>query len=117
MKEIFIFGSNLLGIHGKGAALYARQYCGAIYGQGNGRQGNSYAIPTKDGRLNPLPLSGIQSYVDEFLIFSETHPELTFRLTPIGTGLAGYKHSQIAPMFTGVSKNVIIPEEWKIYLC
>lgn len=56
MIEIFVFGSNLAGRHGKGAALYARQHYGAIYGQGVGRQGNSYAIPTKDGKLNPLPL-------------------------------------------------------------
>lgn len=89
-NQIFVFGSNLAGRHGKGAALYARQHFGAIYGQGVGRQGQCYAIPTKDSRIKTLPLTVIKVYVDEFLDYAEQHKDLEFLLTPIGTGLAGY---------------------------
>lgn len=88
--KIFVFGSNLAGRHGKGAALYARQHYGAIYGQGVGLQGQSYAIPTKDKHLRTLPLHVIQDYLFEFILFTIEHPEHTYELTPIGTGLAGY---------------------------
>ena len=64
--KIFVFGSNLAGRHGKGAALFARQHRGAVYGQGQGLQGCSYAIPTKDARLNTLPLHEIEGYVHHF---------------------------------------------------
>lgn len=92
---IFVFGSNLSGRHGKGAALYARQYCGAIYGQAVGRQGESYAIPTKDTSFNPLPLNTIEGYVRDFFDYANDHSEEEFELTPIGTGLAGYNKDQI----------------------
>lgn len=114
MKEIFVFGSNLAGRHGKGAALYAKQYHGAIYGQGIGLQGNSYAIPTKDARIKTLPLNTIKEYVDDFINFAYKHKELKFIVTPIGCGLAGYKYEQIAPMFfecKGLS-NVVLPKEF-----
>ena len=116
MSEIFVFGSNLAGRHGKGAALYARQHHGAIYGQSVGLQGNSYAIPTKDAQLRTLTLDHISAYVCEFIVFVKTHPELTFRLTPIGCGLAGYKPEQIAPLFNFPPKNLIIPDEFKPFL-
>ena len=109
---IFVFGSNSVGRHGKGAALFARQHHGAIYGKGEGMQGNSYAIPTKDGNLQALPLATIQSHVLTFRAFASAHPELTFQLTPIGCGLAGYKHTQIAPMFFDAPSNVILPAEF-----
>lgn len=113
MTEIFVFGSNLAGRHGKGAALYARQYHGAIYGRGEGWQGNSYAIPTKDERIRTLPLWAIDQYVQTFVSFARANRDMTFRLTPIGCGLAGYTPEQIAPMFKGAPSNVIIPDEFK----
>lgn len=113
MTQIFVFGSNLAGRHGKGAALWAKQHRGAIYGQGEGLQGNSYAIPTKGYSLRTLDLIGIGLYVDTFIEFAQEHPELTFQLTPIGCGLAGYKPEQIAPLFRGAPPNVSIPDEFK----
>lgn len=114
--EIFVFGSNLAGRHGRGAAKDAYTYFGAIYGQGVGRQGNSHAIPTKDKALRVLTTSTIQSYVNLFLYYARQHPELTFKVTAIGTGLTGYEHSQIAPMFKDAPANCQLPEEWAIYV-
>src|SRR5258708_22823849 len=82
-KPIFVFGSNLAGRHGKGAALDARKRHGAIYGQGVGLQGDSYALPTKDENLRTLLLDRINAYVDDFLKFAIEHPELTFQVTAI----------------------------------
>lgn len=113
MSTIFVFGSNLAGRHGKGAALCAVINHGAIYGQGVGRQGDSYAIPTKDWDLNSLPLHHIGAYVEEFIIHARRYPEDTFCVTRVGCGLAGYKDSDIAPMFSGAPDNCILPEEWK----
>lgn len=110
MKEIFVFGSNLAGRHGKGAALHARQKWGAIYGQGEGLQGNSYAIPTKDKWLGALPLPVIEEHVKKFIDFAHTNPTLKFKLTAVGCGLAGYAAKQIAPMFNGAPANVIKPD-------
>ena len=112
-ERIFVFDSNESGRHGKGAALHARRHYGAIYGKGFGRQGNSYAIPTKDWALAVLPLDAIKVHVDEFLIYARDHPELSFYVTAIGTGLAGYKHEQIAPMFRGAPSNCELPDEWR----
>ena len=111
-NNIFVFGSNLAGRHGKGAALYARQHKGAIYGQGIGFRGQSYAIPTKDMYLRTLPLNVIGDYVDQFITFAYLHPELTFQVTRIGCGLAGYSDSQIAPLFRNAPNNCILPEGW-----
>lgn len=110
---IFVFGSNLAGRHGAGAALHARIEHGAIYGQGDGLQGNSYAIPTKDGNIETLPLSEIKQYVEEFKTFATNHPELSFFVTRIGCGLAGYTDEQIAPMFKGSPSNCQLPEGWE----
>lgn len=107
--SVFVFGSNTAGRHGKGAALHARQHCGARYGQGEGLQGQSYAIPTKDDDLRTLPLSRIRAGVDRFLDFARDNPLLTFEVTPIGCGLAGYEPEQIAPMFRDVPINVVLP--------
>ena len=112
MKPIFVFGSNLAGWHGKGAALCALKEHGAIYGRGKGLQGNSYAIPTKDANLNSLPLITIKRYVEEFLLFADCHPEFMFNVTRIGCGLAGYKDEDIAPMFEDAPYNCILPEGW-----
>jgi hypothetical protein len=112
-REIFVFGSNLAGRHGAGAALHARRVHGAIYGQGVGLQGNSWAIPTKDHRLRPLPLSEVAGYVAAFLAQAEVlYPELTFRVTPIGCGLAGFSPDDIAPLFRDAPSNVILPVEF-----
>jgi hypothetical protein len=113
---IFVFGSNLAGRHGRGAAKFALLNHGAIYGQGWGLQGNSFAIPTKDTNIKTLPLFYINIYVDEFKIFAEENPDLQFQLTPIGCGLAGYKYSDIGPMFKNSSPNVVIPDEFREYI-
>lgn len=114
MSEIFVFGSNLAGRHGKGAALFARQHHGAIYGVGKGRQGNSYAIPTKDKCLQTLPLIAINLYVSEFIVFAARNPDLVFNVTPIGCGLAGYLPKDIAPLFhlAQFSSNINLPQEF-----
>lgn len=112
LKEIFVFGSNLAGRHGKGAALYARNNHGAIYGNGVGLQGNSWAIPTKDEDLKVLPLTEIEKYVKSFLKFAKRNKDYIFTVTAIGTGLAGYKPEQIAPFFKNCSDNVNLPKEF-----
>lgn len=117
MSEIFVFGSNLAGRHGKGAALYARQHHGAIYGQGDGLQGSSYAIPTKDANLKSRTLNDIAASVAIFLEFATAHPEMQFRVTPIGCGLAGYRPCQIAWMFDlPLPGNIHLPEEFAAVL-
>lgn len=112
-EPCFVFGSNRAGRHGKGAALWARRNRGAIYGVGEGHQGNSYAIPTKDEKLNTLTLEDISKHVEHFIEFAKTHPHLTFQLTPIGCGLAGYDPKDIAPMFRDAPMNVSKPEVFK----
>ena len=115
MATVFVFGSNQQGRHGKGAALTARQKYGAEYGVGKGRTGNAYAIPTKikpTYQKRQIPLEEIQGDVEEFLEYAQNHPEDIFLVTPIGTGLAGYLHTEIAPMFDGAPKNVKLPTEW-----
>lgn len=119
MTEIFVFGSNLAGRHGKGAAEFALKHHGAIYGQGHGRQGNSYAIPTKGFGVGPkrtmptLPLPMIKYFVLVFLDHARQCPLDTFRVTPIGCGLAGYKPPQIAPFFDYAPANVLLPYEFQ----
>lgn len=108
--KVFVFGSNLAGRHGAGAALAARHLHGATYGQGVGFQGASYAIPTKDAQLKALPLSKIFEYVAEFLRFAREHPDWEFEVTPIGCGLAGYSPAQIAPMFRQAPDNCHLPQ-------
>jgi hypothetical protein len=87
---IFVFGSNLAGRHGRGAALCAKNAHGAVYGVGVGRTGNAYAIPTKDERIRTLPLERIAPYVSAFLDYARANPDLEFEVTKIGCGLAGY---------------------------
>lgn len=113
MTEIFVFGSNLAGRHGKGAALFAKKNHGAIYGVGRGLQGNSYAIPTKDHNLKTLPLSEISFFVHTFLLFAKENSDMIFNVTPIGCGLAGYRYSDIAPMFKDCPINVRLPVEFQ----
>ena len=108
-NEIFVFGSNLAGAHGGGAAWLAYQRFGAVWGQGVGLQGLSYGIPTMHGGVE-----AIKPYVDEFIDFSRQHPELRFLVTRIGCGIAGFVPAEIAPLFADVIDldNVILPEDF-----
>lgn len=115
-EEIFVFGSNLQGRHGKGAALEALQKHGAWLGCGEGIQGSAYAIPTKATPYQSLSLPEIASAVERFLDFAARHPELTFRVTAIGCGLAGFSPEQIAPMFKGATANCILPDQFLPFL-
>ena len=105
-NEVFVFGSNLAGMHGGGAARVACERFGAVMGQGVGLQGQSYAIPTMQGGVET-----IQPYVDEFIDFAKAHPELKFLVTPIGCGIAGFTVAEIAPLFAAAIdvENVILP--------
>jgi hypothetical protein len=111
-NEVFVFGSNLLGIHGAGAAKFAADNCGAIRGLGEGLAGMSYALPTCIAPGKPATLERIKLSADEFIRFAQKHPEMTFFLTSVGTGIAGFTHEQIAPMFKNVPSNVRVPPEW-----
>ena len=108
-NEIFVFGSNLAGSHGGGAARLAYNRFGAIWGQGVGLQGQSYAIPTMQGGVET-----IKPYVDEFILFAKQHPELRFLITKIGCGIAGFTPDEIAPLFKDVidCENTILPKEF-----
>ena len=112
-NNIFVFGSNLAGRHGKGAALTAFRTHGAIYGQGYGMQGNSFAIPTKDENLNTLPINKIEKYVNNFIKYATLNPDLMFQVTRIGCGLAGYEDEDIAPLFASAPINCILPVGWR----
>lgn len=113
-NNILVFGSNLAGRHGKGAAKFAVEYCGAVRGQFFGLQGKSFAIPTKDESLRTLPLDAIESYVRQFLHFASQNRHLIFYVTAVGTGLAGYQHYHIAPMFKDATPNCILPTQWQV---
>lgn len=111
-NEVFVFGSNLQGSHGGGAAHVARKLFGAVMGQGVGLQGQSYAIPTMQGGVET-----IKPYVDEFTEFAKNHPELTFYVTRIGCGIAGFQDKEIAMLFNEAFnlENVILPKSfWEI---
>lgn len=112
-KPIFVFGSNLAGRHGKGAALFARKFHGAEYGVGVGRTGGSYAIPTKGHKLEVLSVTVISSYVEQFKIYARENPTIRFQVTKIGCGLAGYAESVIMPMFKDAPDNCDLPEGWR----
>lgn len=116
--EIFVFGSNIEGIHKKGAALKAYNEYGAIMGKGEGMQGRSYAIPTKKTPWLSLDLIDINKHVAEFLIHARYNPHCIFTVTPIGCGLAGHAASNIAPMFRLATNlhNVRLPKEFLHYL-
>lgn len=108
-NEVFVFGSNLAGRHGGGAARAALQKFGAIMGQGVGLQGQSYAIPTMQGGIET-----IKPYVDDFISFANAHPELKFYVTRIGCGIAGFKDEEIAPLFQDAfgADNIILPKSF-----
>jgi len=110
-NQIFVFGSNQSGKHGKGAAKTALGW-GAIYGQAEGLQGKTYGIPSKDKSIRrTLSINEIKPYVDRFIDFAKNHPELNFLVTEIGCGLAGLKPKSVAPLFLGCKEltNVWLP--------
>ncbi len=108
-NEIFVFGSNLDGLHGGGAARVAYQKFGAQWGKGIGMQGNSYGIPTMHGGVEV-----IKPYVDEFIEFALSNKEYTFLVTRIGCGIAGFSPNEIAPLFTKAIEieNILLPEDF-----
>jgi len=110
---IFVFGSNLAGVHGAGSALEAFRNWGAQWGVGVGRTGRSYAIPTKPSPYKPpLAIERIAGYVLDFLQYARKHPELECRCVRVGCGRAGYQDRQIAPLFQGAPSNVKLPSEF-----
>lgn len=112
--SIFVFGSNLSGIHGAGAALTALEEYGAVYGQGIGPQGKSYAIPTKDHSIHrTLTIDEIRPYVDQFIEYAKAKPEEKFYVTKIGCGLAGHKESDIRLLFEKAPENCLLPDGWR----
>lgn len=113
--EVFVFGSNLAGVHGAGAAKQAVKY-GARYGHGIGVSGRTYAIPTKDYDIKTLTLPQIKPYIERFVKFTNEHPDVKFFVTRVGCGLAGYKDTDIAPLFKGCSGNCSFPEQWEAFL-
>lgn len=108
-NEIFVFGSNLKGLHGGGAAYIAYRKFGAIMGEGVGLQGQSYGIPTMQGGVET-----IRPYVDDFIAFAKAHKELTFLVTRIGCGIAGFRDEDIAPLFETAHEveNIVLPPGW-----
>ena len=117
--ETFVFGSNLAGRHGAGAARIAREKVGAKYGLASGLMGRSYAIPTKGHDLQSLSLNEIELHIRKFVAYTNSPTVIfligNFFVTRVGCGLAGYKDHQIAPMFRGAS-NCSFAVEWRPYL-
>jgi len=117
-NQIFVYGANSAGRHGAGAAKLALRW-GAKMGE-YGLNGQTYGIPTKDKKIQTLPLDKIQLHVNDFLATAFSHQEYEFLVTKIGCGLALYQPKDIAPLFkiikTGVFENVILPEEFHKYI-
>jgi hypothetical protein len=115
-NDIFVFGSNLAGIHGAGAAKQALQF-GATFGKGIGLVGNTFAIPTKDIQLKSMLLEDIRIIINAFIFVAIDYPNLTFLVTKIGCGLAGYTPNDIAPLFKDAINvdNIHLPTEfWEV---
>ncbi|HHT23363.1 MAG TPA: hypothetical protein GXZ87_08665 [Bacteroidales bacterium] len=112
-NEIFVFGSNLAGMHGGGAAKIAYASFGAVWGEGVGLYGKTYAIPTMHGGLDV-----IKPYVDDFIEFARTHPEMKFLVTRVGCGIAGFRDEEMAPLFKKAAEleNVYLPEVWWVII-
>lgn len=114
-KVIFVFGSNLAGRHGKGAAYDAKVKWGAVNGVGSGRTGDCYAIPTKDKQLKVRPLDQIGKDVHKFIEYAKSNPEYLFYVTAFGQGLAGYSREQILSVFPDLDTlpyNIVFTKEW-----
>lgn len=116
-NQVFVFGSNLSGIHGAGAAKAAHLKYGAWWGVGEGPMGQSYALPTVRLQIaGPLSLEEIKKAVDRFIDYAKSKPEQEFLVTRVGCVLAGYKDLDIAPMFTDAPGNCSMPDTWKPHL-
>ncbi len=113
---IFVFGSNESGIHGAGAARTALDHHGARMGVGFGKQGQSFAIPTKNWKIDSLEIESIRHYVRRFIVFARMSPTATFKVTALGTGLAGIPTRVMAEMFKYAPDNCLFDEQWKEYL-
>lgn len=115
-KNVFVFGSNLRGLHAGGAAAFARKHYGAEDGASLGYTGECFAIPTMDRNFTPLPLEVIRGHVRTFLCEAAGNPSSVFYLTPIACGIAGYRPDEIAPLFANTPANVILPAEFTAIL-
>lgn len=117
-EGVFVFGSNTLGYHAGGAAWTAVDRFGAVMGQARGLQGQSYAIPTCTGEIEPLQVDAIKKDVEVFLYFVDAHPEFQFYLTPIGTGISGIDAALVAPLFLRGRElsNLVFPEAFLEYV-
>jgi len=115
--EVWVFGSNLAGIHGAGAAKVALDRCGAVFGIGAGPSGMSYAIPTKDQTVQrSLPLETVELYIYQFIEYASFACYVDFFVTRIGCGFAGFHDDQIAPLFKETPLNCSFAEDWKKHL-
>lgn len=112
-NEIFVFGSNLAGRHGAGAALQARTQFGARWGHGEGITGRCYAFPTLDENLQRLPMERLEQARDKLYRACWKNPDHRFLLTKVGCGLAGYPEEQMRALFAQPEPNLILPEDWR----
>lgn len=112
-QRIFVFGSNLLGIHGAGAARYAHEQLGRRMGTGVGLIGRTYALPTCHAPGVPMDLGTVGVYVDFFIIAAKAHPELEFYVSAVGCGIAGFTEAEIAPLFADAPSNCDLPDGWR----
>lgn len=108
-----MFGSNLAGIHSTGAARFAKTWLGAKARKGEGLMGDCYALPTKSASLDTLPLIEIERHALQFKTFAQANPEITFKITRVGCGLAGYTDENIAPLFIDSPPNCMLPGVWE----
>lgn len=115
-NNIFVFGSNLSGIHGAGSARIAYQQFNAKWGKGEGLEGQSYALPTKGERLEFMHLDEVKEHVNTFIEFAKDQPHLHFKVTCVGCGLAGFTDAEIAPLFIGSPDNCYFDTKWESYL-
>lgn len=112
-SRIFVFGSNLLGIHGGGAAWYAKNKLGAVMGVAEGLTGDTYALPTCYRPGEPVTLEELRVYVDNFLNFASDNDDLQFFVSAVGCGIAGFNEDDVAPLFKNAPVNCDLPPGWR----
>lgn len=112
-NHVFVFGSNLSGIHGAGSAKLAHAKFGAVWGKGNGYYGNSYALPTKGYNITFMDIATVKRYVNEFIQFASNNMDKTFKVTQVGCGLAGFNKKDIASLFKNAPSNCYFDTQWK----
>lgn len=118
MRRVFVFGSNLKGVHGAGAARYAYKFHGAVWGYGDGRSGNSYALATKLGPWGTMSLMQVAASIDKFMVYAALHPDTNFKITQVGCGLGRFHKEQIAPLFAvhDIGPNLYFDTAWRPFL-